>query len=76
MLPISKSIAIMNQNFHNLIEEYKIESTRPEFENGLNKGHHVCDYIFVSDEIKVKSFEVLNTDVSDHLPLVLDFDIK
>ncbi len=35
----------------------------------------VVDYIFVTDDVKVNDFKVVDTDVSDHFPLVLDFDI-
>jgi len=31
--------------------------------------------LFVNNKIKVNNFRVINTNISDHLPLVLDFDI-
>ncbi|MBI3626691.1 endonuclease/exonuclease/phosphatase family protein [Candidatus Uhrbacteria bacterium] len=56
----------------------------------LNKTHHItctrsshykkeikfADYMLVSPEIKVNSFQVLPEEVSDHLAMVLDFEIK
>jgi hypothetical protein len=30
---------------------------------------------FVSPEIKVKSFKVPDVEISDHLPMILDFEI-
>ena len=59
----------------NLIDEYNIKTTRPTFNDGLDKGDLVCDYIFVNNKIKVNDFKVLDNNVSDHLPLLLDFDI-
>jgi endonuclease/exonuclease/phosphatase family metal-dependent hydrolase len=34
------------------------------------------DYVLVSPQIKVKSYEVLNFHFSDHMPLMVDFEIK
>ena len=76
LLPNTESIKILNNELINLIKEYGIKSTRPDFDDGLDSGDIVCDYIFVNDKIKVNDFKVINTDISDHLPLLLDFDIK
>ena len=35
-----------------------------------------ADYIFTSPEIIVSEFKVLSDEVSDHLPLLLDFEMK
>ena len=75
LFPETKSIGILNKEFKNLINEFKIKSTRPDFDDGTDKGNNVVDYIFVNDKIKVNNFEVINTNISDHLPLLLDFDI-
>lgn len=75
LLPTSKYIKMMSDNYKNLIDEYKIKSTRPEFNDGLDKGNLVCDYVFVNNKVKVNDFYVLKSNASDHLPLVLDFDL-
>ena len=75
LLPNTESIDILNKNMINLIDKYGIKSTRPVFDDGLDKGNLVCDYIFVNDKIKVNDFQVLNNNASDHLPLLLDFEI-
>ena len=75
LLPNTKSIKLMNQDLTNLIEKYNIKSTRPNFDDGLDKGNLVCDYIFVNDKVKVNNLKVINSNVSDHLPLILDFEI-
>lgn len=66
---------MLNQEFRNLIAEFDIISTRPDFDDGRDVGNNVVDYIFVNDKIKVKNFEVLDSKISDHLPLILDFEI-
>jgi endonuclease/exonuclease/phosphatase family metal-dependent hydrolase len=78
LLPTTKSIQIINKEFRNLIDEYKIKSTIPEFDHGteIKRGEYVVDYIFVNDKIKVNNFEVIETNISDHLPLILDFEIR
>ena len=70
VLPDTKSIAILSDNNRNLTEEYKIINTRSSFDSGHGQ---VVDYIFVSKDIEVHDFKVLRDEVSDHLPLVLDF---
>ena len=73
--PQSKSIEILNKKLTNLIEKYNIKSTRPTVKDGLDVGGRVDDYIFVNDKIKVNNFEVKQIDVSDHYPLILDFEL-
>ena len=34
------------------------------------------DYILTSKQIKVKNYQVLNFHFSDHLPLMVDFEVK
>lgn len=75
LLPNSESIKLLDKVLINLIKEYNIKSTRPSFDDGLDKGNIVCDYIFINDKIKVNDFKVINTNISDHLPLIIDFDI-
>ncbi len=75
--PFTKSVKMFEQvGYRNLIKDFKIEETRnclswEQFPN--EEKQHFADYIFVSPEVKVKNFEVPNVEISDHLPLVLDF---
>jgi len=75
LLPTSSFISIMNEHFKNLISSFSVSSTRPFFDDGLDHGGIVCDYVFVSDKIEVTSFQVLPLTISDHYPLLLEFDI-
>ncbi len=86
--PDTKSIRLIEDaGLVNLISKYGIKTTRNsiawgqavEHNNlGLYKYYGIqpfADYCFVSKSIKVKSFEVPDIEVSDHLPLILSFDI-
>lgn len=70
LLPNTKSIKMLEKSFKNLITENMIQSTRTSLYNGPEK---FADYVFISPEIKVKSFQVLKEEVSDHTPLFLEF---
>lgn len=76
LLPDTDSIQIMSDSFRNLIREYDVRSTRPAFRDELDTGGKVIDYMFVSDDIEVRKFGPVQVSISDHLPLVLDFEIK
>ena len=55
-----------------LTATYNIKNTL----SGLKYDKPVpCDHILVNDKILVKSFEVYNVIVSDHFPLVMEFDL-
>lgn len=73
LLPNSESIQLMNKSFRNLIAENGIGSTMPSAHP--ERGTKAIDFIFVNDAIKVNSFQVIDNGISDHTPLVLDFDI-
>lgn len=68
LLPESPSIKILEKYLTNLSVKYKLRTTRPEKDM-------VVDYIFITDYIQVKDFSVVKTNVSDHFPLLLDFEI-
>ncbi len=72
--PTSSSIQIVNQKFINLIEKYHIQTTRPTVKNGMAVKESIDDYIFINDQINVIDFQVIKTDISDHYPLILEFD--
>ncbi|MBU1075037.1 endonuclease/exonuclease/phosphatase family protein [Patescibacteria group bacterium] len=77
LFPDTESIRILNKEFRNLINEYSIVNTTcSDYKDDVEAGDRVVDYIFVNDKINVNSFEVIDTNISDHLPLILDFDIN
>ena len=76
LFPDTESIKILKDSFRSLVDEYKIMFTRPKSNELSVAKRNVVDYIFVSEEIEVKTFKVIDSDVSDHLPLLLEFSIK
>ena len=56
----------------NLITENNIISTRSEL---YEKECKFTDYTFVSPNVIVENFEVLQDPVSDHLAMLLDFSL-
>jgi len=67
--PETKSLEIIEGEMQNLIKMYNIKSTRTSF---YTKPIKYADYVFISQDIKVKHFEVLKDEVSDHAPLLLE----
>lgn len=70
LLPDTESFQIIADGMRNLVDEYHVHSTRSNF---YQKPVKLADYILVSPEIEVRDFRVLGVEVSDHLPLVLEF---
>ncbi|MCX6706325.1 MAG: endonuclease/exonuclease/phosphatase family protein [Candidatus Woesebacteria bacterium] len=83
LLPNTKSIKLFEKaGFRNLIKDFNIEKTRNEitwkFHSKGKKNfvrQYYADYVFISNDIRIKNFEVPDIEISDHLPLILDFDI-
>lgn len=88
LLPETKSIKMFEEaGYRNLIVEFKIKTTRNRFaweqakrqvkEEGKKffGRQYFADYVFVSPEVKVLNFEVPALEISDHLPLILDFEV-
>jgi endonuclease/exonuclease/phosphatase family metal-dependent hydrolase len=82
LMPNTKSIKLIeNAGFENLIRKFKIKETRNRFAWNTFKNlpdyvqQHYADYCFVSKDVKVKKFTVPKVEISDHLPLILEFDI-
>lgn len=69
--PDTKSMKILETSTRNLVKEHNITNTRSRL---YKKGNRLDDYILASPEIKVKKFEAIQDVVSDHLPLMLEFE--
>ena len=70
LAPHSGSLEQINSLLTNLAVEANLDTTRTQ----LTHKTEVCDYIFVSNEIKVGSFKALDDIVSDHKALVMEFE--
>lgn len=82
LMPETESVRTFEEEgYQNLIKDFKITSTRNEltWESKKNDPGYVkqyfSDYIFTSTGIKVLNFSVPDIKVSDHLPLILDFEL-
>ena len=73
MDPDTESVKIIENNMKNLIKDFNIKSTRP---TSLNFKRSVSDYVIVSKDIDVEEFCVMDTKVSDHLPIIVRFNFK
>ncbi len=60
---------IEGSGLRNLIKEFGVTSTRSSL---YKYDEKFADYAFVSEEVHVKEFKVLNDTVSDHAPLYLE----
>lgn len=74
LFPDTESMKVF-KDFRSLVDEYNIQTTRPKSNELSHLQRNVIDYILISTGIKVNSFQVPDIDVSDHLPLILDFDL-
>ena len=69
--PDTHSLKMIAQGMKNLVEEFQVTSTRTSL---YPKIERFADYVFISPDIKVNQFAVLKDEVSDHAPLLLDFE--
>ncbi|MFI5241224.1 MAG: endonuclease/exonuclease/phosphatase family protein [Microgenomates group bacterium] len=85
LMPDTRSIGMLEKvGYRNLIKEFNIKTTRNKiaWEHFKNSKKDIyfgkqlfADYVFVSSEVNVKTFEVPGIEISDHLPLILNFDL-
>lgn len=68
--PETESLKMLEEDMINLVKKNEIKSTRSHF---YTKDEKFADYVFVSSDVKVVEFKVLEEPVSDHLPLLLEF---
>jgi len=83
LFPNTKSIGMFEESgYRNLIKDFGIKTTRgtlvkqmhPEYGNRPDGFQEFADYTFVTSGIEVKSFEVPDLPLSDHLPMILEFN--
>jgi len=72
LLPDTQSLKMLEESgLRNLIKEYGITSTRTSH---YAKPEKFADYALASEGIDVKEFKVLPDEVSDHAPLLIEFE--
>lgn len=75
LMPETESIRMFEKaGYRNLIKEYDITNTRNHYvwDRYPDTPQYYSDYAFVPSDVKVKNFEVLPDEVSDHQPLLLE----
>lgn len=75
LLPNTKSIAVHEQNMTNLIKKFNIKETRSNLNPyyGQSNFQRFADYTFVSPDVIISKFQVPNMEISDHLPMIIEF---
>lgn len=76
--PSTESVQLFSlAGYHNLIQDYNITTTRNRltWEKWPDNKQYYADYTFVSPGAAVASFTVPDGEMSDHLPMITDFDI-
>lgn len=68
--PDTQSLKMLAQGMQNLIQIHNVPSTRTRL---YTKKEPFADYILASPEVNIHAFEVLNEEVSDHSPLLVEF---
>lgn len=71
--PDTKAIRGLEETMNNLVMKQGFKTTRTKLYD-KKETMPFADYTFVSPGIKVKNFEVLPDEVSDHSPMSLDFE--
>lgn len=79
LLPETQSVAAFGQHgYHDLIKEFHIDTTRNHlaWDRFPDSKQLYADYAFTSSQVIVEKFEVPKNEVSDHLPLEINFSLQ
>lgn len=75
LFPDTAPMKIFDKNLISLVDKFNIKTTRPASNELSSSKRNVVDYIWLSKGVKIKKFEVPDVEISDHLPLILNFDL-
>lgn len=77
LMPETESIKLIEKKFNNLIKDFKIRTTRSNLNpyRGTEFEQAFADYVFVSSDLNVIDFNVPEASISDHLPMILEFEV-
>jgi endonuclease/exonuclease/phosphatase (EEP) superfamily protein YafD len=72
-----KSTQLFEENgYRSLIKDFNITNTRNENSwKDYDGKQHFADHLFVTKDLKIKNFTVPYNEISDHLPLILEFNL-
>lgn len=71
--PDTTSLKILKEGMRDLVETYRVPTTRSSYYSKRNE-QPFADYVLTCPKVTVKHFEVLKDEVSDHAPLLLEFE--
>ena len=72
----SPAMQIFNGWLENLTARTGVASTLSGLKYPAQEVQVACDYVFANDKITVNQVEVKNVIISDHLPVVVEFDLS
>jgi endonuclease/exonuclease/phosphatase family metal-dependent hydrolase len=75
LFPDTPSMRVFEKDFTSLVDLHKIQTTRPKTNELSHLPRNVVDFVWVSAGIKTTHFQVLVSDVSDHYPLIVEFNL-
>lgn len=75
--PDTESIRMFSEaGMKDLIKDFGVQTTRNDRYSGVKEyADYISDYAFTSPGVRVRSFTALPDEVSDHLALVLEFEL-
>lgn len=75
LMPWTKSVEILGEVAQDLIKDFKVTNTRSKLNlfDGKPGDQRFADFTFIRGDIKAKKFFSIENEVSDHLPLYLEF---
>lgn len=77
VLPETESVqSFLKAGYRELILSNNIKTTRNHLVWDRYPGNEIyySDYVFVDSDIKIKKFHVLDVEISDHLPIILEIE--
>lgn len=76
LMPETESVKLIEEKLVNLIRSFKIRTTRSHLNpyRGTEFEQAFADYVFVSNDLNVIDFNVPEANISDHLPMILEFE--
>ena len=78
LLPEASSVRLFGQaGYQDLIATHHISTTRNRlaWERFPDNMQRYADYTFASSDVRVRRFTVPQLEISDHLPLIIEFDV-
>lgn len=78
VLPETRSVQMfVEHGYRELVQDFAIPTTRNRLAwDRFPVKQLFSDYVFVSRDVEVKDFRVPDIEISDHLPLILQFDVR